>query len=290
MRMLCVMKTLICLALAVLPDVSLEYQLGGEGDPVVFIHGGLIAEGLDPLANEPDIAAHHRVLTWHRVGYAESGPASGRADIRSQAAQLAQLMRHLKLRNAHVVGHSSGGLIALQLALDHPELTRSLALLEPAIPVPGAANPGIARALQFHASGDRAAAVDAFMRAVAGADWRRHVEHSLPQGIDQAMANAPTLFEHELPAVRGWQFGRAEARRIRMPVLAVLGGASHEVSPIWQRRQDFLAANLPQVEAFVLPGTRHWMALQDPQKLASRLADFFNRPGVGTRSISESTN
>jgi pimeloyl-ACP methyl ester carboxylesterase len=288
MRNLRAMKTLMFLALAVFPDVSLEYQLVGQGDAVVFIHGGLIADGLSPLANEPDIAAKHRVLTWHRVGYAGSGPAAGRADIPSQAAQLAQLMRRLTLRKAHVVGHSSGGLIALQLALDHPELTRSLVLLEPALPVPGARNPGIERALRFHASGDRAGAVDAFMHAVAGADWRRQVEHSLPRGVDQAMANAPTLFEHELPAVRGWQFGEAEARRIRVPVLAVLGGASHEVSPIWQQRQEFLAANLPQVETYVLAETRHWLALQDPRTLARRLAGFFDR--TTRSSISESTD
>jgi pimeloyl-ACP methyl ester carboxylesterase len=48
------------------------------------------------------------------------------------------LLRELAIERAHIVGHSSGGLIALQLALDHPELVRSLALLEPALPVEGA--------------------------------------------------------------------------------------------------------------------------------------------------------
>jgi pimeloyl-ACP methyl ester carboxylesterase len=262
---------------AVLPDVTLEYRLEGAGETVVFIHGGLIADGLEPLAHASEIAKKHRVLSWRRVGYAGSSPASVRDDIPMQAAQLARLLRHLEIHDAHVVGHSSGGLIALQLALDHPELTRSLVLLEAALPLPGAANPGIARAAQAYVRGDRAEAIDTFMRAVAGADWQQHVERSLPRAMDLALSAAPTFFEQELPAVRGWQFGEAEARRVRVPVLAVLGGASPNVSPLWQQRQGFLASQLPRVETFVLPGATHWMALEDPQTLARRLAEFFGR-------------
>ena len=122
---------------AVFEDVTLEYRLVGSGDAVVFIHGGVFADGLAPLSSAPALVARHRVLTWRRVGYARSGPAAGHADIESQAAQLAQLMQRLDLPRAHVVGHSSGGLIALQFALDHPDRVQSLVLLEPALSIPG---------------------------------------------------------------------------------------------------------------------------------------------------------
>jgi pimeloyl-ACP methyl ester carboxylesterase len=262
---------------AVIGDVTLEYRLRGLGDDVVFVHGGLIADGLAPLAAAPPIAARHRVLTWHRVGYAGSSLAAGHADITAQAAQLAGLMRHLGIGRAHIVGHSSGGSIALQLALQNPALVRSLVLLEAVVPVPGAANPGIANAIQLHAGGDDAAAIDAFMRAVAGADWRLQVERKLPLAMDQALADAAAFFEQELPAVRAWPFGVAEAQRIRVPVLAVLGGASGEVSPIWNQRNEFLLANLGQVEPYILPGAKHWLALEDPHGLARQLAAFFKR-------------
>src|SRR5687768_7062754 len=106
--------------------ITLEYWVAGSGDAVVFIHGGLFADGLDPLARAVATKARHRVLNWHRVGYACSSQAADKTDIGSQAAQLVQLMRLQGMPRAHVVGHSSGGLIALQLALDHPELIRSL--------------------------------------------------------------------------------------------------------------------------------------------------------------------
>jgi hypothetical protein len=139
-----------------LPEVTLEYRVTGTGDAVVLIHGGLFADGLEPLARAHLLSARHRVLEWHRVGYARSGPAAGHADIAAQAAQLAQLMQRIDMPRAHVVGHSSGGLVALQLALAHPQRVASLALLEPALPVAGVSNPGIAAALQAYERGERA--------------------------------------------------------------------------------------------------------------------------------------
>jgi pimeloyl-ACP methyl ester carboxylesterase/membrane-associated phospholipid phosphatase len=266
---------------AVFQGVTLEYRLVGAGlvgasDPVVFIHGGVFADGLEPLSSAPALVARHRVLTWRRVGYARSGPAPGNAAIASQSAQLAQLMQHLGLPRAHIVGHSSGGLIALQFALDHPDRVRSLALLEPALPIPGVANPGIAQAVRIYQNGDRAGAIDAFMRAVAGADWREHVERELPLAFRQALSDAPAFFEQELPAVQAWQFGEAEARRILVPALAVTGGDSGKVSASWPARQAFLLQNLPDVEAFVLDDSSHMLALERPHALAARILEFFS--------------
>ena len=260
---------------AVFQDVSLEYRLAGAGDPVVFIHGGLFADGLEPLSSAPIIVANHRVLTWRRVGYGHSGPAPGNADGANQAAQLVRLMQRLNLARAHIVGHSSGGLIALQFALDYPAATQSLVLLEPALSIPGIANPGIAQAVRIYQSGDRAGAIDAFMRAVAGSGWREHVEREIPLGFSQAIADAPAFFEQELPAVRAWQFSEAEARRVRVPTLAVTGGDSHKVSANWPTRQAFLMKHLPDVEAYVLEGSSHMLALQDAPTLAARIRQFF---------------
>jgi pimeloyl-ACP methyl ester carboxylesterase len=47
---------------------------------------------------------------------------AGRVSIVQQAAHLRALLRHLDIARAHLVGHSSGGNIALQLALDAPTL------------------------------------------------------------------------------------------------------------------------------------------------------------------------
>ncbi len=266
-----------------LPEVTLEYRVTGTGDAVVFIHGGLFADGLEPLARSRVLQARHRVLEWHRVGYGRSGPAAGHADIASQSAQLVQLMQRIGMSRAHVVGHSSGGLVALQLALDHPERVASLVLLEPALPVPGVSSPGIAQALQAYERGDRVSAIDIFMRSVAGDSWRKDVQREIPHPFRDALPDAPAFFEQELPAVRAWQIAESEARGISAPALAVMGGRSPQVSANWPKRHEFLLAHLPDVEAYVLPGARHMLALQRGSTLAERLCEFFARHPVAAQ-------
>jgi pimeloyl-ACP methyl ester carboxylesterase len=260
---------------AVFEEVALEYRLAGTGEPVVLIHGGVFADGLEPLASSRVILKEHRVLTWHRVGYARSSSSAGHADILSQAAQLAQLMNRLELPRAHVVGHSSGGLIALQLALDHPARVHSLVLLEPALPVVGVANTGIPLALEAYRRGDREGAIERFMRSVAGANWRDGIDRELPLAFGQAVADAPAFFEQELPAVRAWQFDENDARRIRAPALAVMGGKSPAISASWPARQAFLLAHLPIAEAYVLQDATHMLAFHGADVLARRLRRFF---------------
>jgi hypothetical protein len=111
------------------PGVELEYRIQGIGEPVVLLHAGLFADWFQPLLDEPALVARHRVVNLHRIGYAGSSRVAGPVSIARQAAQVRALLQRLGIDRAHIVGHSSGGNIALQLALDAPQLVRSLALL-----------------------------------------------------------------------------------------------------------------------------------------------------------------
>jgi pimeloyl-ACP methyl ester carboxylesterase len=101
---------------AVVDGVALEYEVSGAGEPVVCVHGALIADTFRPLRGEPSLA-RYCLITYRRRGYGGS-TGDGPASIARQAADCAALLRHLGVERAHVVGHSYGGAIALQLALD----------------------------------------------------------------------------------------------------------------------------------------------------------------------------
>jgi pimeloyl-ACP methyl ester carboxylesterase len=118
---------------ATIEGVELEYEIRGTGEPVVLVHAGVFAGWFKPLLEEPTLTGRYRVLSYHRIGYAGSSRVAGPVSIAQQAAHLRSLMRRLGIERAHIVGHSSGGNIALQLALDAPEVVGSLALLEPAL-------------------------------------------------------------------------------------------------------------------------------------------------------------
>jgi 3-oxoadipate enol-lactonase len=122
------------------------------------------------------------------------------------------------------------------------------------------------------------------MRGVAGADYRPDMERALPGAFPQIVADAPTFFEQELPAVREFVLRQHDAQRITQPALAVIGGRSPEVSPVWEERQALLLAWLPNVEPFVLEGATHLLHLQQPQAMAEALAGFFARHPLEARA------
>lgn len=86
--------------------------------------------------NEPALADHYRLLRYHRAGFAGSDRIQGPISMADHAAYCARLMTHLGIDRAHILGHSSSAVIALQLALDFPAVAHTLTLMEPARPVP----------------------------------------------------------------------------------------------------------------------------------------------------------
>jgi pimeloyl-ACP methyl ester carboxylesterase len=266
--------------LAALDGIELEYKIQGSGEPVVLIHPGHFADWFMPLLAEPALADRYRLLTYHRVGCAGSSPIHGAVSLAQQASHCRSLLRHIGIDRAHVVGHSSSANIALQFALDAPDVVHSLAVLEPALfSVPSAhtSRGFVERAVQLHREGDNAGAIDTFLRAICGPDYREVLDRSLPGAFDQHVADADTFFEVELPAMRQWLFTKEDARRIVQPALAVIGAKSLELSPVWGERQELLLSWLPHVEPFVLPDATHLLQVQNPRGMAEALAAFFKR-------------
>jgi pimeloyl-ACP methyl ester carboxylesterase len=259
---------------------ALEYEVRGAGEPVVLVHGSHIADAFAPLLVEPVLTERYRLILYHRRGFAGSTHPDGPLSIAQQAADCRAFMRHLGLQRAHLVGHSYGGAIALQLALDAPEAVHSLALLEPALlMVPSAQQflEAIGPVLQMYEAGNKTGAVDGFLQAVVGPEHRSVLDRVLPGAFAQAVADADTFFRIELPALQQWSFTQADAGRITQPVLAVLGADSHTLWPGWVEVHQLVQAWLPQAEAFVLKGATHGLQIIDPKGMAEGLAGFFAR-------------
>jgi pimeloyl-ACP methyl ester carboxylesterase len=100
----------------------LEYEVVGRGEPVVLIHGALLAEAYAPLCAEPALTAQSRLVRYHRRGYAGSSRVAAPFSIAQQVAGCLAVLRHLGIERAHVVGHSSGGVSGLPPNA-HPSLT-----------------------------------------------------------------------------------------------------------------------------------------------------------------------
>jgi pimeloyl-ACP methyl ester carboxylesterase len=266
-------------------DAVLEYEVVGNGEPVLLIHGALLAEAYAPLCAEPALTTHYSLVRYHRRGYAGSSRVQAPFSIAQQAADCLALLRHLGIDRAHVVGHSSGGIMALRLALEAPEVVHSLVLLEPALmDVPSGALLGevLGPVLQRYSAGDKAGATDSFLRWAIGPDYRTWLDPMIPGAYDQIVADADTFFGVELPSLQEWYLTREDARRITQPVLGVFGSESASIWPGWDEVRERLREWLPQTDLFVLEGANHALEEKDPRGVAQAMVPFLARHPVPT--------
>jgi pimeloyl-ACP methyl ester carboxylesterase len=270
------------MTLAKIDGIELEYDVRGSGEPLVLVHAGIFADWFKPLMDEPVLASRYQVVGYHRAGYAGSSRAAGPVSIAEQATHLRGLMRHLKIVRAHLVGHSSGGNIALQLALDAPQLAHTIVLMEPALPVTTlgpermlSMRAAMAPVFEAYRVGDKARAVDGFMRGVSGPGYRVVLDRALPGAFEQAVLDADTFFGQELPSLQEWSLRREDAARITQPVLSVVGAKSKQLSPIWAARHQMVLSWLPKAEGLVLPDATHLLHVEHPRAVAEALAAFF---------------
>lgn len=259
--------------------VELEYDVTGDGDPVLFI-SPVLPDGFLPLLAESALRRGNRLITYHKRGWMGSTHTPPPVGIADHAMDAAALLSHLGVRRAHIVGHSSGAAVAAQLALMQPEFVHTLALLELSLlSVPGAAGflQKAAPAFEAYAAGHHETALAVFMSAVSGLAWaecRTVLESQVPGAVTAALKDADTFFGIELPALGAWTFGAAEAAAISQPVLSVRGT---ETEPLWVEIATLLRSWIPQVEDCTIDGAGHLLQLQRPEAVARGLAAFIDR-------------
>ncbi len=117
---------------AIINGFRMYYEVHGTGPALVMIHGGLGGgEGCAQLMahHAEALATDFQVVSYDRRAAGRSETPDGGYAIASYAQDLRALLGQLGIARAHVLGSSAGGPIALQFALEHPEMTRTLLLI-----------------------------------------------------------------------------------------------------------------------------------------------------------------
>jgi len=247
---------------------EIEYEMNGTGEPVLLIHGTGVAATFAPTMTQPSLAGY-RLIRFHRRGFAGSSRSPVPFSMKDQAADALALLKGLGVSRAHIVGHSFGGMVTLQLALDAPATAHSLVVMEPPIFNPDGPSP-FAKLEALYNSGDKLAAMSAFSQASYGVEWRM-LAARVPGGPPQVEKDVDTVFQSEAPAMTKWRFGAEEGARVTQPTIYLTGGGRHGASR--ERLQMWITG----MEQFVIPNTTHAMLMEDPKAVAEAIAAFIKR-------------
>jgi lipase len=244
---------------------TLHYGVSGDGPPVVALHGSA-STGAQWRSLVGCLGGRHRVITPDLAGYGRSGLPQAPRTLAAEAAFLAPLVTQAG-EPVHLVGHSFGGAVALEIASRMPACVRSLTLIEPAAFHLFAAAGEHALADEIRtladtiasraASGEREAAVRAFIDYWNGAGaWSRtgsSLRAFFLACLDRILSNfdaigvaAPSL---------------APLKRIAVSTLALMGLGSRLPS---MRTTELIAGAIPAAKLALIPDAGHMAPLTDP--------------------------
>jgi pimeloyl-ACP methyl ester carboxylesterase len=269
----------------------------GEGPPLVLLHGLMLSSALW-VHQLRDLADRHRVITVDLSGHGQSILGTGRytADgrdlaspaVHRLAADVWAVLEALDVRDALLVGHSMGGMTALQLALDVPTLAlrRRVAGLALVSTTAGPFSslprwPTVARFGGKVSSRVVLAAERYGARSLPSRDLRWWVSR-LGFGADAAPAqvqfvermhvsSSSRVFGELLPSLAAFDISD-RLHEIDLPALVVVGTHDRVIGPVHARR---LADGLARAELVELPRCGHQPMLERRNEF-SRLIDEFS--------------
>jgi pimeloyl-ACP methyl ester carboxylesterase len=265
---------------AELRGCRLRYLVGGEGEPLVLVHG-LGGAAANWLALAPLLLPGRRLLVPELPGHGGSSPLPAAPSLNPYADRISLLLEREGLARAPLVGHSLGGAIALRLAIRRPELVSGLVLAAGAgissgtrnaryaLTITGLLKPG--RKIAPHRA--RVARSPLLKRLVFGR-WGAADPPALPPEVVEAFLAGPALHSDTVSAAKALvrDDPRSDLDRVRCPAL-VLWGARDNQLPVGDA---FDYARRLRARLRVIADCGHLLIAERPEACADAIDSFLN--------------
>lgn len=269
-----------------LGDTSIFYESHGKGHPLLMIRG-LGSNAAHWYSQIPDLAAHYRVITFDNRGIARSPDPGGDFTVPMMAADTLGLMDALELDRPHVMGLSMGGMIAQELAINHPGRVAGLIL---ACTHPGGRHQ-IRPSKQVEAIFTRMVYEDT-------PEAKRNAAPSLfdPRTLEERphLALEYTQVSLKHPAGAGILTKQWEAvlghdtfdriHRIKASTLVLTGDADLLIPP---ENSGILTRCIPDARLKIVPGGGHQILVEQPMLCNRAILDFLASLGKSKSNIDE---
>lgn len=261
--------------------VDLSYIEQGVGAPVVFVHGAFS----DYRYWEPQrqaIAKQHRFIAYtYRYHGTTPWPDEGQQYASAtHAADLAAFIREVNSGPVHLVGFSLGGLLATLVVSDHPDLVRSLTLIDPAIAallgdIPEAAPLVEDRGTAFGRIGAAAKAGDAAQATNLLFDWVNNqgagALDEQPEALRQMVLDNQRTVPVLLSAAPAPAVSCATLGNVKIPTI-VVGG--EQTRRYYSLINEVVVRCIPGSRSVLIPEATHFSSYQNSSAFNETLLQF----------------
>ena len=256
-------------------DVSgskIYYEEAGSGPAIVFLHDGLLHAVAWDEVWQP-LATKYHVIRYDRRGYGRSELPT---NSYSSTEDLRKLLTNLNVQDAVVVGSSSGGALAIDFAIKHPEMVDGLFLIGPVVHGMPYTNAFLERANRnnepMQRDDIRAMArnwsQDRFLIAGANEAARRKIFAQLVDNAEKLKKFDSALEEKLSPPAS------ERLAEIKTPTLILVGEA--DIADV-KAQCDAINAGVRESERIVMKGAGHLIQLEKPDEIIKRLENFVDR-------------
>jgi pimeloyl-ACP methyl ester carboxylesterase len=255
---------------ATINGLEMYYELHGAGPPLVLLHGNLSTIGTDFGKVMPALAETRRLIGVEQQGHGHTADIDRPLSIEQWAEDTAALLRQLEIGRADFFGFSSGGGVAMQIAIRHPDLVRKLVAGGGTSYSPEGLHAEILATIEYLTP-----------EALAGSPYEKAYAETAPNPDDW-----PVLLEKIKQMDGTWAgWSPEEIQSIAAPVMVMIGDSDitrpEHAADLFRLLGGGVPgdlAGLPPARLAVLPGTTHVGFMDRAEWIGSMVTEFLDAP------------
>jgi len=244
----------------VIRDKKFYYEALGKGLPLVFVHGSMNSH-VSWNFQRP-LSKKYRLILLDLPGHGKSDPLDEEISVELFADYVAEFVRGLGVEKMVAVGHSLGGAICIQLALNYPELLRAVVLVGTGAKL--GVLPDILKALKTNFK-------ESVEMAIGGMAFAEKADPEVVEMVkNECLKCRPEVAYSDFAACNNFDV-RGKISEISFPTLIIVG-IEDKLTPVkWSR---YLNETISNSSLKIIESAGHMVMMEKPEELNQAIQNF----------------
>ncbi len=257
------------MSVVVINNQVVHYEVFGRGRPVLFLHGWLGSwrywfDTMEVVSN------HFRTYSFDFWGFGDSPNEAFQESVRSYSAQVVRFLDELGIDQVMLVGHSMGGMVAMQTALDHPERVQRVVTV--GAPFDGRSLSWLLKLTSIKGMADIFARSPWLRRSVFRFFMGKTNDPAVREIIDETVKSDALTLRSTVASMLSTDL-RPDLPALALPALVIHGGRDEVVNP----NQVSLFGEVPMAQPMLMPRSRHFPFFDEPAIFHDQLLHFLHK-------------